>query len=349
MIFSAETYALIFAGLTAFAILLYAILDGYDLGVGISLPMNNEAHRDKAIASIGPFWDANETWLVLAVGLLLVAFPAAHSAILKAMYLPATALLIGLILRGVAFDFRAKAKTYQKRRWDRVFKIGSYVATFSQGFMLGLYVMGLEYTFASFVFSSFSGICVTFAYMMIGNAWLIMKTTGDLQLHAIKKCKQAGVFTFFGILSVCVVNPIINANAYAIWTKEPLVYLYAVIPLVCFAMFGIGYQVLKRLPLNNHSPTDDSKGTQVSNKQHQGDWLPFVMVCLIFVSCFAGLAVSFYPYVVPNALTIYEAASAPESLQIIFFGAVFVIPIITAYTAVAYYAFRGKAEDLRYY
>lgn len=330
---TAENLALAFAALTALSLLLYGILDGYDLGVGITLPMQNEAWCDTAIASIGPFWDANETWLVMAVGLLLVAFPAAHSAILHAMYLPAAMLLIGLILRGVAFDFRAKVKPAQKRNWDWTFKAGSLLATFSQGFMLGIYVMGLNYQLSSVLFASFSGLCVTAAYAMIGNAWLIGKTSGELQCHAIATCKKAGVLTFGGILAVSMINPLVNANVYAVWTEPPLAYFYAAIPLLCFGMFALGYLVLKRLPL----PDD------------KGAWLPFWLTLIIFVCCFAGLALSFYPFVVPNEMTLFEAASSKESLQIIFFGAVFVLPFIMAYTAVAYYAFRGKADDLKYY
>jgi len=330
---TAENLALVFAGLTALAVLLYAILDGYDLGVGITLPMQQEPWRDTAIASIGPFWDANETWLVLAVGLLLVAFPAAHSAILHALYLPAALLLIGLILRGVAFDFRAKVKPERKIRWDWTFKFGSLLATFSQGFMLGIYVMGLEYSVGSVVFASFSGLCVTAAYAMIGNAWLIGKTSGDLQRHAIRQCKLAGVWTLAGILAVSAINPLVNANVYQVWTEPPLAYLFAAIPLLCFAMFALGYLALKRLPL----PDD------------RGAWLPFFICKIIFVCSFVGLALSFYPFVVPNQMTLYEAASSKESLIIIFFGAVVVIPIIAAYTAVAYYAFRGKADGLKYY
>jgi cytochrome d ubiquinol oxidase subunit II len=309
------------------------MLDGYDLGVGITLPMNNEAWRDTSIASIGPFWDANETWLVLAVGLLLVAFPAAHSAILKSLYLPATLLLIGLILRGVAFDFRAKVKPNRKLTWDWVFKIGSIIAAFSQGFMLGIYVVGLEYTAGSIIFATFSGLCVTAAYALIGNAWLVMKTTEDLQVSAIRKCKIAGVIAFAGILSVSMINPLVNANVYQVWTEPPFAYFFALIPLLCFAMFALGYQVLKQLPM----------------KQDQYAWLPFLISCVIFFTCFIGLAISFYPYVVLNELTIYSAASAPESLNIIFAGALFVIPVIGCYTAFSYYAFRGKAEGLNYY
>ncbi|MCB5226327.1 cytochrome d ubiquinol oxidase subunit II [Alishewanella sp. 16-MA] len=330
---TAEHLALVFGGLTALSILLYAILDGYDLGVGITLPMGNEAWRDTAIASIGPFWDANETWLVLAVGLLLVAFPAAHSAILHALYLPTAMLLIGLILRGVAFDFRAKVKTQRKVYWDYTFKAGSLLATFSQGFMLGIYVMGLQYHTGSIIFACFSGLCVTAAYAMIGNAWLIGKTSGELQLHAIKHCKIAGVLTLSGILAVSLINPMVNANVLQVWTEPPLAYFFAAIPLLCFAMFVIGYLALKRLPL----PKD------------AGAWLPFAICNVIFISSFIGLALSFYPFVVPNQMTLYQAASSRESLLIIFFGAVVVIPVIAAYTAVAYYAFRGKADGLKYY
>ncbi len=331
--FTHQQLELVFAGLTAFSMLLYAILDGYDLGVGICLPLNNEAWRDTSIASIGPFWDANETWLVLAVGLLLVAFPAAHSAILNALYLPATTLLIALILRGVAFDFRAKVKPENKIRWDITFKVGSILAAFSQGFMLGIYVMGLEYTALSSVFAVFSGVCVTAAYALIGNTWLILKTSGELQQHAIKRSKQAGTLCFSGILAVCLVNPLVNANALAVWTQGPFAYVYATIPLLCFSMFVLGYQVLKHLPTQND----------------QGAWLPFLMTSIIFTTCFAGLALSFYPYAVPNKLTIYEAASAKSSLDIILYGAIVVVPIIAAYTCVAYYAFRGKADELTYY
>ena len=328
-----DTLSIIFASLTALAILLYAILDGYDLGVGITLPMKNENWRDKAIASIGPFWDANETWLVLAVGLLLVAFPAAHSAILKSLYLPATLMLFGLILRGVAFDFRAKVKPTRKQTWDWVFKIGSIIAAFSQGFMLGIYVIGLEYSIKAMIFGIFSGLCVTAAYALIGNAWLILKTSKELQVYAIKTCRRAGVIAFAGILAVSLINPLVNTNVYQVWTKAPFAYIFALIPLLCFGMLTLGYLVLQALPLKN----DESA------------WLPFAICCVIFVSCFFGLVISFYPFVVPNKLTIYDAASSPESLNIILLGALFVIPTIVFYTAFTYYAFRGKAEALEYY
>jgi cytochrome d ubiquinol oxidase subunit II len=148
--FEANTLAVIFIGLMGLSVLLYAVLDGYDLGVGILLPLSKDEDSDTMIASIGPFWDANETWLVLAIGLLLIAFPAAHSIIFKELYLPTAVLLISLVLRGVAFDFRAKAAFSHKPTWNKVFKIGSLLAALSQGYMLGMYVMGFENSLAGF-------------------------------------------------------------------------------------------------------------------------------------------------------------------------------------------------------
>lgn len=336
-LFADENLPLVFAFLMAISILVYAVLDGFDLGVGILLPMGDSKEealqRDDAIASIGPFWDANETWLVLAVGLLLVAFPAAHSAVLKALYLPATFMLIGLILRGVAFDFRAKVAVTQKRTWDKVFKAGSIITSFTQGFMLGMFVMGFEYTSSAIGFAMLSGLGVTTAYALIGSCWLIMKTENQLQRNAIVWAKNAGLITFIGILAVCLINPLINAFVYERWLTAPLAYFIGVIPLVCFSMFAIGYQVLKRLPLAND----------------HGSWLPFMMTTIVFICCFFGLALSFYPYVVPGQLTIYATASAPESLRIMLVGSLIVLPMIGGYTVFAYSTFRGKATALNYY
>jgi len=193
--------------------------------------------------------------------------------------------------------------------------------------------MCLEFTLAAVIFAMFSCICVSAAYSLIGNCFLIMKTSGELQLYAIAQAKRYGVFTFFGILAVCLVNPIVNESVQEIWLSSGWAMLFALIPLICFSMFAMGYSVLKRLPL-----ADDA-----------GNWLPFMITILVFVSCFFGLVVSFYPYVVPGKMTIFEAASSAESLRIILVGALIVVPIIFIYTAFTYYAFRGKAEGLKYY
>ena len=158
----------VFAGLMGVSILIYVILDGFDLGVGVLFPFAEEDEKDRMIASIGPFWDANETWLVLAVGLLLVAFPSAHGAILTALYLPVAIMLIGLILRGVAFEFRAKAPAPHKRLWNNAFFVGSLMTSLSQGFMLGMYVMGLEWTWINFAFGMLTAVFLTVGYSFIG-------------------------------------------------------------------------------------------------------------------------------------------------------------------------------------
>jgi cytochrome d ubiquinol oxidase subunit II len=323
----------IFAGLMALSIIVYAILDGYDLGVGILLPLNNDHQADQMVASIGPFWDANETWLVLAMGLLLIAFPTAHNVILKALYIPSAIMLVGLILRGVAFDFRAKVAQVNKHRWNQIFKLGSLVASTSQGYMLGSFVMGFEESVAAYIFSIMSALGVTCAYALIGSTWLILKTSDDLQLRAIEWAKLAGKISFVGILAVCIVNPLINQFVYERWTTTPFAYFMAIVPFACFTLLFIGNKVLKQLPLK-----DDS-----------GCWLPFLITVVVYIFCFCGLAFSFYPYVVPGEITIWEAASAPESLRFILYGALVVIPCILLYTIFSYRVFWGKVQDLRYY
>ena len=175
---------LIFAGVMGLSILIYVVLDGFDLGVGILFAATPVEHRDKMIASIGPFWDANETWLVLAIGLLLVAFPSAHGVILSALYLPVAIMLIGLIARGVAFEFRAKARAEEKWLWNRVFFAGSLVTALAQGYMLGAYVLGLEFNWTAAAFGTLVAICLTATYAAIGAAWLIYKSEGELQILA---------------------------------------------------------------------------------------------------------------------------------------------------------------------
>lgn len=324
----------IFAGLMALAILMYAILDGYDLGVGILLPLKDSEHnRDTMIASIGPFWDANETWLVLAVGLLLIAFPHAHSIILYHMYLPTAILLIGLILRGVAFDFRAKAAIDYKQNWDFIFKFGSWLTSFTQGYMLGMYVTGFEQSLFTILFSVLTGFGVIAAYSFIGAAWLVMKTEGELQVFAILKTQQMARLTAIVVVLISLVNVWLNPSVYHKWFSYPLVMFVLLIPLACLLLF-VGLEVLlNRLPK--------------ANDKHAA--VPFIIAVGIYILCFSGLAFSFFPDIVPNQLTIWQAASAPEALSFIFVGAVIVIPVIIAYTIFSYKVFSGKATELKYH
>ncbi|MBB1488877.1 cytochrome d ubiquinol oxidase subunit II [Oceanospirillum sediminis] len=331
--FDADTLAVIFIALMGLSVILYAVLDGYDLGVGILLPLDHDQHSDRMVASIGPFWDANETWLVLAVGLLLIAFPTAHSLVFRELYMPTAILLISLVLRGVAFDFRAKAPFSHKPTWNRVFKIGSLLAALSQGYMLGMYVMGFEDSWTAVAFSILSALGVAAAYSFIGACWLVMKAEGELQKKAIIWAKNSIGICMAGTIAVSLVNPWINPDVYERWLSWPNVLWLAPLPALCMALFIVNYLFLKKLPQDND----------------RGCWVPFVSAVVIFLLCFFGLGVSFFPYIVPGQLTIWDAAAAPESLTIILWGAIIVVPVIICYTAFAYRVFWGKVDDLKYY
>ena len=324
-----------FAAIMGLALVVYAILDGYDLGVGILLPLGerDEADSDTMVASIGPFWDANETWLVLAIGVMLIAFPAAHSLVLYHLYLPTAVMLIGLILRGVAFDFRAKAALDHKYFWDLCFKIGSLITALAQGYMLGHWVMGFAATAVAYAFAILSAVGVACAYAYIGAAWLVMKTEGGLQLRAVRWARWAGRVSALGVLMVSVVNPLIDSDVYSRWFTYPLAMFVLIIPTICIACFVSNEFILRHLPRPNDRYC----------------WLPFVLVIGFFLTSFVGLVFSVFPEVIPDGLTIWQAASATESLAFIFIGAVIVVPVILAYTVFAYWVFRGKTTDLHYH
>lgn len=324
---------LAFAALMGISILVYVILDGFDLGIGILVPAATDPQKNRMIASIGPFWDANETWLVLAVGLLLVAFPMAHGTILTALYLPVFIMLIGLILRGVAFEFRVKAPERWRHFWNMAFFAGSLLTALSQGFMLGLYIMGLEWSTASVAFGLLCAICLTLAYAFIGAAWMILKTEGDLQRRAVRWCQRGLAGFVAGLLAVSVATPLVSGRVAEKWFAFPEIIALAPLPLTCAALIVLLFLALRALPT-----ADDS-----------WSWFPFVAAIALYTFSFFGLAYSFYPYVVPEKLTLYEAASAPESLFIILIGALIVLPVIIAYSALAYTVFRGKARELTYY
>ena len=321
-----------FASLMGLSILVYVVLDGFDLGVGILFPLAEPPEQDRMIGSIGPFWDANETWLVLAVGLLLVAFPTAHGMILSTLYLPVFAMLIGLIARGVAFEFRAKARVRHKALWNRVFFGGSLVTALAQGFMLGLYVMGLEQKPQTYLFAALTAIFLTVGYAFIGATWLIHKTGDGLQLKAVQWARRSLWAVIAGIGAISLATPLVSARIFEKWFTFPEVLWLMPLPLGAGALVLVVWRLLQRMPM---------AGDRL-------DWLPFAISSGLFATAYLGLAYSFYPYVVPDRLTIYEAAAAPESLMIILVGACFVVPTIIAYSILAYVIFRGKATELRY-
>jgi cytochrome bd ubiquinol oxidase subunit II len=322
----------VFAALMGLSILVYVVLDGFDLGVGILLPAADEAEKDMMIASIGPFWDANETWLVLAVGILLVAFPVAHGVILQALYLPVFVMLVGLIARGVAFEFRAKVIAAEKERWNRLFFVGSLFTALAQGWMLGLYIMGLEVTPFTLVFAGLTAVCLAAGFSFIGATWLVLKTEGELQRKAVAWAKAGLAFVVIGMAVVSLATPLVSPRIFERWFSMPEILLLAPLPLGAAGIIAALWLSLGKLPA----------------EADRWCWLPFALGCGLFVLAFTGLAYSFYPYVVPEALTIYDAAAAPESLAIILVGVIVVMPIIIGATVFAYRVFGGKATSLHY-
>lgn len=321
-----------FAALMGLSILIYVVLDGFDLGVGVLFPFADDDERDTMVAAIGPFWDANETWLVLAVGLLLVAFPVAHGAILTALYLPVAVMLIALILRGVAFEFRVKAPAAYKRTWNLAFFAGSLLTSLAQGFMLGMYVMGLTWTWPHVAFALVTAAFLTVGYSFIGATWVIHKADGPLQTKAIGWARGGIWGLVLGIGAISAATPLVSVRIYDKWFSWPEALWLSPLPILSAAAVVSLWAMLRRMPF---------RGDGLS-------WAPFALATALWTMAFGGMAYSFYPYVVPERITIYEAASAPESLMIILFGVCIVLPVILAYTVLAYTVFRGKATELRY-
>ncbi len=321
----------VFMGLMGLAMLLYVVLDGYDLGVGLLLHRATDAQKDTMIASIGPFWDANETWLVLGVGILLIAFPKAHGMVLGALYLPVALMLVGLILRGVAFDFRVKAQAARKPLWNFAFFAGSGIAAASQGWMLGRYITGLQEGWTFMVFAAAIALLLPAAYVLLGAGWLIMKTEGDLQRQAVKWAKLAWAPVVLGMGLISVATPVVSTTVREKWFTMPEFIALLPIPLMTVAAL-LGARVM----LNSQ---------RVLGK---GCWLPFTLTVSMFLLGAIGLAYSLYPYVVMDKLTIWQAASATEALAVIAIGCAITVPTILGYTVFSYRVFWGKATELRY-
>ncbi|MEM8984646.1 MAG: cytochrome d ubiquinol oxidase subunit II [Pseudomonadota bacterium] len=319
------------------SILAYVILDGYDLGVGILLPLATDAEKDLMIASIGPFWDANETWLVLGIGILLVAFPMAHGTILTALYLPVSLMLIGLTLRGVAFDFRVKAHDSHKAAWNRAFFTGSFLAAISQGYMLGQVVLGFKSDALALAFSIAIGLGLVAGYTLLGGCWLIAKTSDALQRKAIRWARNSVILTGIGVASVSVATPLLSESILEKWFRVDHLIVVWPMPIITTALFIILWRTLGRLPV------------RLDQRNEYGIWSPFFCTAGLYLLAFHGIAYSMFPWLVVDEMTIWDSASAPESLLIMFVGAVIVLPVIAGYSVFAYRVFGGKAQPLEYY
>jgi cytochrome d ubiquinol oxidase subunit II len=326
----------VFMALMGFSLLLYVVLDGYDLGVGILLRFADDAEKDFMVASIGPFWDANETWLVLGIGLLLVAFPEAHGVVLSSLYLPVVLMLVGLTLRGVAFDFRVKARAAHKPRWNNLFWAGSLLTAVAQGYMLGAYITGFQKGPAVTAFALLTAVCVPATYALLGAGWLLLKTGGELQLRAVTWARRSWWGLVAGFVAVSVASPLVSPRIFEKWFALPNVVLLAPLPLVTLGLLLIAARSLWRLPV------------RLGQGNEYGVWVPFACTVGVVVIGFYGLAYSLFPYLVVDSLTIWDAASAPESLMVILVGALAVLPAILGYTWFVYRVFRGKASPLTY-
>jgi cytochrome d ubiquinol oxidase subunit II len=321
----------IWAGLIGTAVIFYVVLDGFDLGIAILFPTTgDEGERDQMMNSVAPFWDGNETWLVLGGAGLLVAFPVAYAVIMPALYLPVTLMLLSLIFRGVAFEFRWVAKP-KHRIWDLAFWLGSTCAAFSQGIILGGLLQGIKVVDKQFAggpfdwltpFTLMCGVGVVIGYATLGATWLVYKTEGPVAERARRQAKTLliGLLAFAVLVSLW--TPYAHPRIAERWfTPSNLMLLWPFPVLTAYC----GYMAWKRL-----------------NGAHE--FTPFALTIAIFVLCFLGLAISNYPYLVPPGLTIWDTAAAPASHIFVLIGVSFLLPMILFYTAFVYWTFRGKVK-----
>ena len=320
--------ALVFLALMGISVLLYVVLDGYDLGVGMLMPAASTEQQSVMVASIGPFWDANQTWLVLGVGLLLAAFPKAHGVVLGALYLPAVAMLVGLMLRGVAFELRVKAHGWHRDLWNGLFWLGSFMASFFQGVMLGRYVTGFENGFGFYFFAFLVGASLCGGYVLLGATWLIYKTEGELQRKAIAWARWGLLWVGLGVALVSLGTPMVSATVREKWFDFPRTLGLMLLPAATVAVAGWLWL----------------ETAAVKRGEARREARPFMAAALIFALAFAGLAYSLFPYLVIDRLTVWEAAAHPTAQRFLFVGAAIVLPFIFAYTVLAYRIFRGKAK-----
>ena len=320
----------IWFGVIGFGVLMYVLLDGFVLGLGILAPFADDGHQlDQMMNTAAPIWDGNETWLVLGGVALLAAFPAAYALVLSALYLPVLLMLIALIFRGVAFEFRFKARR-ARRFWGGAFAVGSLLATFAQGVILGALVEGMPLQEGRYVggalgwfspFSMLTGMAVVFGYALLGSTWLILKTEGRLQLIArtLTRPLVLVVAAFMALVSAWL--PFLDSRIMARWFEDGNFWWLSPVPVLALANVVLLWRAA----------------------MHEGrDARPFLLTLSFFGLGFAGLVLGMWPNIVPPSLSIWEAASPPSSQGFVLVGLIVLLPLILGYTGWSYYVFRGK-------
>lgn len=320
---------LVWGLLIAFAVLMYVVMDGFDLGVGILFPAaGNERHRDTMMNSVAPVWDGNETWLVLGGGGLFAVFPLAYSVLLTAFYAPLIVMLLALIFRGVAFEFRFKDPGH-KRAWTISFAGGSALATFCQGIVLGAFVQGVAIEGRSYAggwfdwltpFSVFTGCSLVVGYALLGATWLVMKTEGDLQDRAYSFVLPLTIAVVAAIVFVSVWTPLLHDDIAERWFSWPNLFYLSPVPL----LVGLVVVLLVRAVA------------------HRREIQPFLLALALFLLSYLGLGISLFPNIIPPSVSIWDAAAPDASLVFLLVGALILLPVILGYTAYAYWVFRGK-------
>lgn len=322
----------VFAALLAFIVIMYVVLDGFDLGIGILFPFTtNERERDQMMNSVAPVWDGNETWLVLGGAMLYGAFPMVYGCLLPILYMPIMLMLIALIFRGVSFEFRFKADT-SKMLWNWSFAISSIAAAFLQGVILGAFVQGFPVDKAALTinqtnwltpFSLFTGIALVCGYGLLGATWMIIRSEGALQQKMIANAKGALVLVSIFLVFVSIWTPLHSTEIFNRWYSFPNVLLLAPLPIITVAMIILTWRSL-------------DQGFEIR---------PFICSIIIFLCSYCGIAISVYPYLIPHQLTFWEAAAPDSTLKFILVGVVIMLPILLAYTFYAYHVFWGKSDE----
>jgi cytochrome d ubiquinol oxidase subunit II len=323
---------LLWAIIIGFGLMMYVVMDGFDLGIGILFPfVRDEVDRDTMVNTVAPVWDGNETWLVLGGAAMLAAFPLAYSVLLSALYIPLVLMLAGLIWRGVAFEFRFKADEAHKPFWDQAFIWGSYIATVSQGCCLGAFINGFKVTGPSYMggaldwltpFSVFTGLGLVVAYALLGSTWLIMKTEGALQRRMVWLARSTTLVLLLVIAVVSLWTPLTHADIAARWFRLPNLYIFSPVPILVVAACWTMLHTLRGQPRA----------------------APFLLALSLMFLGYTGLAISIWPNIIPPAVSIREAAAPPESMGFALVGTLFILPFTLAYTAWSYYVFRGKVK-----